>query len=276
MEAKIDKLTSLVTTLTESVDGLKDDIRGIKQDIEGVKSNITELNSKVDTIEDTIEDTVQRKIESLKDTWRDQMQTMVANTVDETKENILGEMNDFVIKKLDDMGITDMITRQTEMENNIKDLQRMLDKPFDPERSVVVYGMADKEGETLDQTVSWLIKDVLGLTVTPKFYERTTPKGDKVGVIKIELHNAFDKVAILRAKRKCEENALTKKVRINSCDSHESRVAKINARFILSRLPKAKDFMVSANGVIRAKPQLAENDEQKDIPEDETTPTEES
>ena len=40
------------------------------------------------------------------------------------------------------------------MENTIQDLKRLVDKPFDAEQSIVVYGLADKEGETLDQTVT--------------------------------------------------------------------------------------------------------------------------
>ena len=88
------------------------------------------------------------------------------------------------------------------------------------------------------------------------------------------MHSSFDKVAMLRAKKKCEDNVRTKKVRINSCDSHDARVAKINARFILSRLPKCKDFIVSANGVIRQK-QSAEDGTPKEEVSEETTPTSE-
>ncbi len=269
MDAKLDNLTKLVTELTASVNGLKLDVKAIKDDIDNVRSNITDLNEKVDNIEDTIEETVDRKLETLNETWRGKMDTMVADAKSEIKECILGDVNDFVIKKLSEMGVPDMIRRQTEMENNLKNIQRLVDRPFDPERSIVVYSLADKEGETIDQTVSWLIKDVLGLTVTPKFYERTTSRGEKPGVLKIELHTTIDKVAILRAKKKCLDNDLTKKVRINSCDSHDARVAKLNARFLLNHL-NVKDHIVSANGVIRQKLQDGEEGE---IKEDEATPT---
>ncbi len=144
-------------------------------------------------------------------------------------------------------------------------ITKKVDKPFDPDRSVVIYGLVDAEAESLDQTVSWLISMVLGLTITPKFYERTTSKSEKPGVIKVELKDAYDKVAMLRAKKKCEDVARTKKVKISSCDSHESRVSKLNARFILSKLPGAKNFIVTGNGVIREK-QVQEDGE---LPADE-------
>ena len=237
-------------------------------------TNIADLNSKVENIEETIEETVVKKFEALKDTWDENVDTKIEEAKDAVKEHALGDVNDLVMRKLTEMGIPDMITRQNEMEDTIKELKRLVDRPFDPERSVVVYGLADKEGDTIDTTVSWLLKDILELQITPKFYERTTAKGDKPGVLKIELFSAFDKVALLRAKKKCEKHDLTKKVRISSCDSHDARVAKINTRFVLNRLPNAKDYIVSANGVIRQKATVEDDSDSKNPPDENATPPE--
>ena len=56
MEAKIDRLTELVTKLTTSVEDLTADVKSIREDIDGVKGNIQDLNSKVENIEETIEE----------------------------------------------------------------------------------------------------------------------------------------------------------------------------------------------------------------------------
>ena len=48
-----------------------------------------------------------------------------------------------------------------------------MDLPYHPDRSVVVYSLAPVANESLNQTVRWLLEDVLGVTVKVKAMERT-------------------------------------------------------------------------------------------------------
>ena len=60
---------------------------------------------------------------------------------------------------------------------------------------------------TIDTKVDWLLKTILGLDIVPKYYEKTEDRStSKPGVIKIELKNKWDKIALLKAKRKCLES----------------------------------------------------------------------
>ena len=91
----------------------------------------------------------------------------------------------------------------------------------------------------------------------PKYYEKTEDRStSKPGVIKIELKNKWDKIALLKAKRKCLDCDASKHIMIKSCDSHDARVNKLNARFFLSKIQDGNKYMVTAHGLIK----------QKDIP----------
>ena len=84
-----------------------------------------------------------------------------------------------------------------------------------------------------------------------KFFERVdSRRNDKPGVLKIELRNTYDKVEVLKAKRKCDLYDETKNVRIQTCDSHESHVAKLNARFFLNKLSDPKEYIITSHGLI--------------------------
>ncbi len=256
LEEKIDKVMSLVNSLNGKFEDLNGDIKSIRDDITGVKSDIADMKESINSMEEKVD----RKLEDLKQEVYKQLDVKIGESKTGIQEAILGEAQEYVNELLGDMKLPDLIVQHYELKDTVEELKRKLDKPFDPDRSVVVYGLADSKDESLDQTVSWLLSTVLSLSITPKFYERTTPKNDKPGVIKIEFKTAFDKV--LRAKKKCEAVARTKNVKITSCDSHDTRVAKINTRFILSKIPEAKNYIVSGNGVIREKqPQREEGDE---------------
>ena len=40
---------------------------------------------------------------------------------------------------------------------------------------------------------------------------------------------------------------------IRSCDSHDARVSKLNARFFISKLPDAKNYIVTSHGLVKRK-----------------------
>ena len=58
---------------------------------------------------------------------------------------------------------------------------------------------------------------------------------------------------VLKAKKKCEDNKDTEDIGMQTCDSHDSRVAKMNARTIIKMLPGAKDPIATSHGLIKKK-----------------------
>ena len=121
---------------------------------------------------------------------------------------------------------------------------------------MVIYGMKIGVEHTIDSRVDWLLKTILELDIVPKYYEKTEDKGDtRPGVVKIELKDKWDKISLLKAKRKCLENDASKNIIIKSCDSHDVRVNKLNARALLNLIPDGKYFMVTSHGLIKEKDQ---------------------
>ena len=78
-------------------------------------------------------------------------------------------------------------------------MKNTVDVPYQPERSVIIFGLKSEENETLDTTVAWLI-EVLEVDVIVRTYKRATPRNDKgICVITVELETVEEKVQILRA-----------------------------------------------------------------------------
>ncbi len=72
----------------------------------------------------------------------------------------------------------------------------------------------------------------------------------------MELLGVEEKINVLHAKRRCLNMNDMKDVIIRICDSHNSRVNKMNSRKILSLLPSGKDYIVADNEVIKHIPQV--------------------
>ena len=80
----------------------------------------------------------------------------------------------------------------------MKAIRSLVDNPFNPDHSVVVYGLRVNEGETLNIRVDWLLPQILDLSVHPKFYEKTDDRSDsKPGVVKIEFNTNGTKLQYL-------------------------------------------------------------------------------
>ncbi len=182
-----------------------------------------------------------------------------------------------ISNKLAEYNLDDIVKKQREMSAMLEEFKALNDRPFQPDRSVVVYGYSAKEDESIDEQVDRLLYTVLGVACVPKFYERVTGKStDKPGVLKIELKSVYDKIEILKAKKNCENFDDTKGVRIQTCDSHDSRVAKLNARTLLRLLPNDEDMIVTSHGLIKRKDARGEDANNAEGDEVGTTPVEET
>ncbi len=247
---KLDLILQRLDKLGADMQAVRSDLGGVTTDIAAVKANVESLRLTVDAIKESVDN----KIAALKDSLEtkidddiDQMKTML-------KDGLRDDVRDAVNDLFGDIDITAICAKQQSMEKELQELRSLVDSPFNPDRSVVVYGLRINEGETLDAKVDWLLQMILELTINPKFFEKTDDHADdKPGVIKIELSSKWDKIAVLKAKRKCLDHDTTKNVIIRSCDSHDARVSKLNARFFISKLKDGKDYIVTSHGLVKRK-----------------------
>ncbi len=76
---------------------------------------------------------------------------------------------------------------------------------------------------------------------------------NKLGVVKVRLSSVEEKIEVLRSKRKCDDNADAENIIIKTCESHDSRVNRLNNKFLLSKLPDGKEYTITGHGLIKPK-----------------------
>ena len=250
MEEKLDTILTRLEGLSTDVKGMRAELNEVKSNVESVKSDMESLRSSVASIESDMN----TRIDELKDSLTRHVDDEINNARSSVKAECKAEMVFMLDDKLKGVDISALAENYKRMETELAEMRSLIDAPFNPDRSVVVYGMKIGVEDTIDSRVEWLLQTILGLDIVPKYYEKTEDKGDRrPGVIKIELKNKWDKIALLKAKRKCLECDASKNIIIKSCDSHDARVNKINARFLLSKMPDGRNFMVTAHGLIKPK-----------------------
>ncbi len=231
---KLDRLTELVTELTEKLDtGLK-----------SMETKLTDMNKKIASVETNVD----QKIDGLRDSvnadirgLREEIKKEVKDRVDDEVGGVKGE-------------IQQLREKLEETEKEMNRLKCIVDVPFPPEQSLVLYGVPEYENETEYDTVSWLFKEVLEVPVTIVAAMRIKSKdSERLGVIKVQLETTAQKIDILRAKKRCEENEDAEDITIRPCESHDVRVGRLNAKFLLSKLPAGKDYYITGHGLIRKK-----------------------
>ena len=250
MEEKLDSILERLGNLSSDVKGIRTELNTVQDTVTAVKADVESLRESVDSIEADME----TRIAALKDMLTRHVDEEIRNARASVKAESKAEMVHMLNDKLHGVDIKALSDNYKRIETELAELRSALDAPFNPDRSVVVYGMKIGVEHTIDSKVDWLLQTILELDIVPKYYEKTEDKGDsRPGVIKIELKNKWDKIALLKAKRKCLDCDAAKHIIIKSCDSHDARVNKINARFFLSKIPDGKNYMVTAHGLIKQK-----------------------
>ena len=187
MEGKLDLILQRLDGLTQVIDTMKVDMAAVKQDVENMQKSVADIKAKFDTKLAELQSNINKKIE-------DDVSSAKADIRNSMENDIKSAVGD----KFAELDLDKLVKRQQELENELKELHALNDRPFHPDGSVVVYGYVPKEDETLDEQVNHPLYQVLELTVAPKFYERTSRKADQPGVLKIELKTVYDKVELLR------------------------------------------------------------------------------
>ena len=175
---------------------------------------------------------VDKKIEGLK--------TMLDKKIEETleakktklKEVLKVELNESIDTLRQELHATKLDLEHTKTE--LSCICTVVEPPYNPNQSVVIYGLKSIKEEQVQDTVCWLFSSVLEVEANIINVERIEPRGvNQIGLIHVELANVTEKINVLRAKRRCLNVADTKDVIIRTCDSHDSRVNELNSRKLL-------------------------------------------
>lgn len=120
---------------------------------------------------------------------------------------------------------------------------------FDPDVSIVVFGLPFAEGENVVLRVEALIES-LECDPVPRIVaaQRLAPRDQKPGLIKVELASTDDKIAVLRRKKALKDIATYSTVYINTAKSHTERLLDLNLKTLLEEIPSGKDFFFTSNG----------------------------
>ena len=177
-------------TILQPLEGLSTDMQKLHVEMEGVKSEVAAVRQTVDDIEASID----RKLDAFKETINNHVVSEVNKAKAELKDSIKSDVSQAVQDKIESINVGDLLNKQQEMQKELDSLRALMDRPFHPDRSVVVYGFNAKENETIDDQVNRLLYQTLEVVCVPKFYERVENRNaDKPGVLKIEFKNTFDK-----------------------------------------------------------------------------------
>ena len=155
-------------TILQRLDGLSTDMRKLQGEMSGVQSEVATMKQ---TVQD-IEATVDSKLEAFKQSINNNIASELEKAKTDLRNIIKTEVEQSVDVKLENVDIGDLIKKQHEMQQQLDELRSFVDRPFHPDRSVVVYGFTKKEDETIDEQVNRLLYEILEVTCTPKFYER--------------------------------------------------------------------------------------------------------
>ncbi len=223
----------------------------ISQQVNGIAESIKALTTTVNNVETSFD----RKLEDLKE----KLEKKIEDTIEGKKLELKTELRTEIDADLDllrsDLTATKMELSDTK--NELARIRAIVETPYNPAQSVVIYGLRSIPEEDIQDTVRWLFSTILQTNATIVNAERIEPRGTgQIGVVRVELACTQEKIAILRAKRRCLEHGNTKDVIIRTCDNHDMRVNKLNCRKILSMMPGGREFIVADNGVIKKKPNI--------------------
>ncbi|KAK7929363.1 hypothetical protein WMY93_005758 [Mugilogobius chulae] len=121
---------------------------------------------------------------------------------------------------------------------------------FDPIVSVIIVGLQQEDHEDLMAKVLDLLRNGLCCdpVPTPAAVERVRARGNKPGVVKVQLSSVEEKVAVLKRKAKLKEDVRFQRVFVASAKSHAERLLDLNFRALLRETFVGKDFYLAANG----------------------------
>ena len=162
----LDSLHQLITTMNKNMEDNMTSMRG----------EIADLGKKLSTVETNID----KRIDELKDT----LELKIAGVKDDVKNEVRDQVDTETadLKKM----VVDLQIRVDSADKELLRLKSLVDTPFPPDLSVVIYGLSTIEEETDIDAVNWLFSTVLGVEVGIDNVVRTKARDtNKLGVVKV-------------------------------------------------------------------------------------------
>ena len=148
----------------------------------------------------------------------------------------------------------------TRCETIEKKIQKMEDDQgkkdeYDPETSLIAFGLQEDVDENVSEKISILIREGLklnGLAVVRAV--RLPSRDERPGLIKFQVESLENKIQILRSKRSLEVSDVYKDVYLKSSKSHTDRLIELNFKEMLKMMPSGRDFRITGSGRLQRKP----------------------
>ena len=98
-------------------------------------------------------------------------------------------------------GLESRIAKCENNSNNSTPSSTSTEPSFDPDRSIIIFGLPESVSENNDAKVDNLLKNGCKLpTIEPKATKRLVPRTDKPGAVKVEFNTTQGKIKTLCAK----------------------------------------------------------------------------
>ena len=144
--------------------------------------------------------------------------------------------------------------RMLKLESQTKNKGR---EPFDPEVTVVVFGLNETKEENIQSVAEKLIRDGLGLfDIIVVRAVRLGSRDGRPGVVKIEFCSPEEKIGVLKSKLRLSGSKEYPRVYIKQSHSHVERVLERNMKTILAELPKGNEYRITSHGIVVKKNSL--------------------
>ena len=180
-------------------------------------------------------------------TQSDALSVALTSKIKEVAASTKKEMTEYV-----DQEVKIMVTRMEDIEGKqTKESPRA--SPFDPDLSLIIVGLPldnEESEEDLKASVIELLRNGLECAPVPEVVavERLRSRGERPGVVKVELRSVQEKVTVLRLKRRLKDNDNYRRVYMSAAKSHAERLVDINFRTLLKAIPEGKQFFLTGNG----------------------------
>ena len=139
-------------SISQRMDAILTEVRQTKVEMTKVEGR---MDHKLDTLRQAIEEKIEQSIADSGDTLRQEWKTHMANEMDPVKTDV-----------------SDLKRQITDANKELERLRKLVDKPYDPERTVVIYDLLQAEEESLEDCVSWLLVTILEVDSSKPSKER--------------------------------------------------------------------------------------------------------
>ena len=167
MEGKLDSISRQVSDIAKSIQALTVTVNNVESSVDAKLKDLKE------TLEKKIEDTFDAKKLEIKYELKDEIDkdiNMLRGQLEATK-----------------MELADTKTELTRV-------RAIVETPYNPDKSIVIYGLRSNPEETEEDTVRWLFSSILETKANIVNVERIEPRNNtQIGVVRVELASIDEK-----------------------------------------------------------------------------------